>query len=165
MSEIQEDFHDRIEEKMKKVHQSTEIVKLIEEKRISDFENKKFERFENKYEEKHNLKSDQNEKRFKDKRRFEDVRDNFIEIQKKFERKTKELSTKLKSKNQNRISDQNIEYFVKRQNSNERFSQNSNNLKRDRSMKSMRYLQERGERNIRSNEKIRSVGMSQENVR
>lgn len=166
MNTIQEDHHKRIQEKMKKVHQSTELIKLIEEKRISDFENKKLERYENKYENKLKINSDKEDKKFKEKRRFEDVRDKFLEIQKKLDRRNKELSNKLKKKSYNRLSNQNIEhYFLSRQNSSERFSLNSSNIKKESAMKNMRYLKIQSERNIRSHDKIKTLDLSKDNVR
>lgn len=173
MNEIQNNYSKQIEEKMKKIQQSTEIIKEIEEKRRCDIENRKFERYENKFENLSKFKTELKEKKDKDKRRFDDVRDNFQEIQKKFERKNKELSNRLKKKINVRLSNDalntsnnNIDsYLSKRQDSMKRFSVNSTNIKRDNALKNIRYLELQSERNIRSIDKIKTIDMSREFVR
>ena len=163
---IQEDYQKRLEEKMKKVHDSTDLIKKIEEKRNTEYEVKKMERYEIQYENLSRFKSELESKRSKDKRRFEDVRDNFTQIQRKFEKKNKELSNKLKKKTLHIIADENIEnYFTKRQSSIERFSQNSSNIKKDNAERKLRFLELQQDRNIRSHDKVKTLDMSKDNVR
>lgn len=169
MTEIQEDYHKRIEEKMKKIYDSTDIIKKIEEKRIEDIEEKKMEKYEVTYENNMKSKNQLNSKKTKDQKRFEDVKYNYSELQKEMERKNKELSNKLKKKVDPKIFRHNIsnneEMLTKRQTSMERFMQNMSDIKKNKENKNLKFLKLQQERNARSFDKITSLNMSKENIR
>jgi hypothetical protein len=168
MTEIHEDFENKFKEKMKKIQQSNELIKQLEEKRINDLEYRRIAKYENKYENTSRYKIDIMDKKSKEKRRIEDVKENFEEIQKNIERKNRELANKLKAKNKtfNRLSEQNLEnYLIKRKTRLESFSQNFNNIRKATASKNMRYLVLQSEKNNRSIDKIKSLDLSKDNVR
>jgi len=168
MNEIQEDYHRRIEDRMKKIYYSTDIIKKIEEKRIIDIEEKKLEKFEINYENKHKYKDQLNLKRSKEKKRFEDAKYNYTELQKEREKKNIELSNKLKKKyysNMKISGNLKDELSIKRQTSIERFLQNSSEIKKNNANRNLKLLKLQQEKNERSFDKIRTLDMSKENVR
>jgi hypothetical protein len=178
MNEIQEDYHRRIENKMKKIYSSADFIKKLEEQRINNIEERKLEKYEVVSSNKNKLNEELNSKKLKEKKRFEEVQYNLKELIKETEKKNNELSGKLKKKyhsniksfeniNGNLIHNLKDENSIsqKRQINVERFMFNCSEIKKNNQNRNLKLLKMQQERVERSFDKLRSLDMSKENAR
>lgn len=154
---------------MKKVYESTESIKKMEQQKLLDRENKKIEKFGNSNNHKQKHKQDLEEKRSKEKRKFEHVRENYEEKLKDYECKNQELSAKLKAKKQSRLKEilnnKLSNYISKRQSSYDKFIENYSYIKKSNNWRNLKLMKIQQIRNRRSFEKAKSVEISKDNVR
>jgi hypothetical protein len=187
MNGIQEDYHRRIEDKMKKINSSTDLIKKIEEKRIINIEERKLEKYEVVSANKNKILEELNNKKLKEKKRLEEVEYNLREKLKEKEKKDNELLKKrhhsnLKSLenvnfngsiigngnlNENLNSIRNIkdENIQRRQTNVQRFMFNCSEIKKSNQNRNLKLLKMQQEKVERSFDKLRSLDMSKENAR
>lgn len=170
MNEIQEDYQRRMENKMKKIYSSADLIKKLEEKRINEIEERKLEKYGIVLSNKNNLNDGLNEKKIKEKKKIEEVQFNLMEMLKESERKNTEISGKFKRKyrinntNENSFS-HNISLSQKRQTNADRFLYNSTKIKKNNQNRNMKLLKMQQEKVERSFDKLRTSDMSKENAR
>lgn len=166
MNEIQDEFHRKLEDKMKKISESADLIRKLEEKKLIDYEEKKIGKVEYNIESSSKAKDDLKNKKGKGLKRFEEAKFNLSEIQKSMEIKNKELMTKLKEKKNSKSVLHHVEdYLAKRNSTAERFVENASNIKKNKEEKKMKYLEIQQIRNNRSVDKIRTLDMSKEFLR
>jgi len=154
---------------MKKVYESTDLIKKLELQKTKDRESKKISKFGNFYNQMQKHKQDFEIKRSKEKKKFDQVRENYEEMQRAYEIKKQELSNKIKTKKQplakDIINKRMDAYINKRQSSYDRFMENYSNIKKIATRRNLRLLRIQQLRNRRSSDKARSVDMSRDNIR
>jgi hypothetical protein len=169
LQEIQDGYHKKLEEKLKKISESTDLIKKLEQKKVRERELKKIEKFGISNVEQQRHKQIIEEKRSKEKKRFEDVQVNLEEIEKNYERKNLILSNKIKLKKTQKLNHlygrKLEEYMIKRQSSYDKFSLNYDTLKINNNKRNLKLLKLQQMRNRRSHEKARSVDISKDNIR
>jgi len=169
LNEINQNYQKRLEEKMKKVYESTESIKKMEQLKLKERENRKIEKFGSYNEHAQIQKQIVENKRSKEKRKFEHVRENYEDMQRDYETKKQELSVKLRSKKQSRIKElmnnrMNL-YLNKRQFSYDKFLENYSSIKKMNNRRNIKLMRVQQMKNRRSFEKARSVEISKDNLR
>lgn len=169
LNEINQNYQKRLEDKMKKVYESTESIKKMEQQKLKERENKKIEKFGAYNNKIHIQKQDFQEKRSKEKKKFEHVRDNFQEMQRDYETKKQELSIKLRTKKQSRVKElmnnRMNAYINKRQSSYDKYLENYSSIKKMNNRRNLKLMRIQEMMNRRSFEKARSVEISKDNLR
>jgi len=169
LNEINVNIQKKIDEKMKKVQDSTNLIKKLELQKMKDNENKKIERFQMFYSQTQKKKEIIDEKRFKDKKKFDHVRENYEDMQRDYDKKKLALSNKLKKKKQSKIMEimnRKLDVYVnKRQSSYDRFLENYRDIKSNNTRRNIDLMRVQQLRNSRSVEKAKSVDISKDNIR
>lgn len=170
LKEIHNVFQKRLEEKMKKIYASTDLIKKLEQKKLHERENKKIERYGASDLQMLKHKNLFEEKVSKDKKRIIEVRENLEDLKKEYQEKNLELSNKLKGgkkmKKRNEILNKKVgDYLIKRQSSFDKFIENSDILKKTTQRRNMKFLKMQQLRNRKSHDKARSVDISKNNSR
>lgn len=169
LNEINQNYQKRLEEKMKKVYESTESIRKMEQQKLKERESKKIEKFGTYNNQVQKHKQDFEVKRSKEKKKFEHVRENYEEMQRDYETKKQELSVKLRSKKQSRIKElmnnRMNAYINKRQSSYDKFIENYSSIKKMNNRRNLKLLRVQQMKNRRSFDKARSVEISKDNLR
>jgi len=169
LNEINQNNQKRFEEKMKKVYESTETIKKMEVQKLKERENKKIEKFGTNNNQLQKHKQDIEEKRSKEKKKFEHVRENYEEMLKDYEYNIQELSDKLRTKKQTRIKESINNklnaYINKRQSSYDKFIENNSSIKKMNYRRNLKLMRIQQMINRRSFERARSVEISKDNIR
>jgi hypothetical protein len=154
---------------MKKVYESTEAIKKMELEKLKNREDKKIEKFGVYSSQMQKQKQNLEEKRTKEKKKFEHVLENYEEINNGFQNQKLELSAKIKSKKQSRIKElmngRMNEYINKRQSSYDRFIENYSSIKKFNNRRNLTLKRIQHIKHKRSYEKARSMEISKENIR
>ncbi len=169
MIEINHNFQKKIEDKLKKVYESTDLIKRLELQKTKERENKNISKFGKFYSQMQNKKQSFEEKRSKEKKKIVQVRENYEEMQREYEVKKIELSNKLKTKKQTLVKDiinRKMDIYInKRQSSYDKFMENYSNIKKLTTRRNLRLLRFQQIRNRRSFDKLKSVDVSRDNIR
>jgi len=167
--EINHNFQKKIEDKLKKVYESTDLIKRLELQKTKERENKNISKFGKFYSQMQNKKQSFEEKRSKEKKKIVQVRENYEEMQREYEVKKIELSNKLKTKKQTLVKDiinRKMDIYInKRQSSYDKFMENYSNIKKLTTRRNLRLLRFQQIRNRRSFDKLKSVDVSRDNIR
>ena len=169
LSEINQNYQKRLEDKMKKVHESTETIKKMEQLRLKEREIKKIEKFGVYNSQIQKQKQDIEGKRSKEKKKFEHVKENYEEMLKDYEASKQELTVKIKNKKQSIIKEfmngRMNAYINKRQSSYDKFIENYSSIKKMNNRRNLKLMRTQQMKNRRSFEKARSMEISKDNIR
>jgi len=154
---------------MKKVYESTDLIKKMEIQKLKDNEDKRIEKYGVSNFQIQKNKEIFEEKKNNEKKKFIHVRDNYEEIQKENEVKNQEITDKITRKKLSKINEifcrRTDEYINKRQSSYDRFIENYSNIKKLSNRKNLKLLRMQQIKNRRSVEKARSLYVSRDNMR
>lgn len=169
LNEINQNYQKRLDEKLKKVHESTETIKKMEQQKLKERESKKIEKFGVYNSQIQKQKQDIEEKRSKEKKKFEHVRENYEEMLKDYESQKQELSVKIRTKKQSRLKEivngRMNAYLNKRQSSYDKFLENYSSIKKMNSRRNLKLMRVQQIKNRRSFEKAKSMEISKDNTR
>lgn len=170
MLNISKTIHNEIDEKMKKIHKSTEMIKKQEQLRLKEIEARKLDKFTTHYYNISNIKENLKRIYEKEKLRYSNVQENVDHINKSLIEKQDKMYTNLsqkysKQRERQKINSRLEEFLHKRKISFDRFNENSfilsqlNNSRQEDVIKSQHY------RNSRSFERNRSLNTSKDSIR
>ena len=170
MLNISKKINEEIDEKMKKIHKSTEMIKEQEHKRIKDIEARKLDKFIAHHYNIINIKENIKKIYEKEKFRYSNVQENLEDKNKSLVKNQDNIYRKLNQKYKKQKEDTKSkvryeEFFHRRKISFDRFNENSfiinhlNNSRYDNIIKSQHY------RNSKSVERNRSLNTSRDSIR
>ena len=169
LKEIQETFQKRVEDKMKKVYESTDIIKKIELKKYKERENKKIDQFEGIYYNLQKIKQNFDEKKSKEKKKNLEVKENLQDLAEEQNIKSTDLSNKINQRQLRKINNfltkRMDDFYLKRQNSVDRCLENHEIIIEINKSKNYGLLNSQKIKHERSYEKTRSLNVSKENIR
>jgi len=172
MNNISKSIHKEIDEKMKKIIKSTEIIKKQEEKRIKNIENRKLNQYTSYYYNISNINEKIRKIHEKEKVKFVNVKENIDHINRTFNERQdslyNQLNEKYRKQRENKKSHIKFdEYIHRRKLSLDRFNENTfilskhyNNNPRNGDIMRFQHSQ-----NIKSVEKNKSLNVSREGLK
>ncbi len=157
---------------MKKIYQSSELIKKKEQLRLKDIENRKFKQFSSHYYNVANIKEKISDKKKKEKVKYETFKDNISHINRSYYEKNEDLFNKLSDKYKKQIDNKNayqrfIGFIHKRKISFDRFNENSFNLSLNRINSSMNQdiMRFQHQQNSKSFIRNKSLDVSREYIK
>lgn len=170
MLNISNTINKEIDQKMKKIFKSTEIIKKQEQKRLKEIENRKLTQFTNFQINISKMKENMQKIKQKEKIKYESVKDNIEFLNRSFDEKRdslyKQLSDKYRKQRENRNNFMKYDqFFHQRKLSFDRFSDNSNSLNTLNKSPRGNIIKFQYAQNTKSFEKNKSLNVSRESLK